>query len=146
MAELKTCVRCGAEKPTSEFYRRGKGLCPYCKPCFNAQQLASRRKPGRRDKVSAANNVWLKKHPEVNRKAQARARAKRREQNPLWQPPASHLLMGEAVQRSGYTRQYISMAIDRSQLEAYRDHGKFVISRASFTVWLAGRGREASDE
>jgi hypothetical protein len=50
-----------------------------------------------------------------------------------------------AVQRSGYSRQLISVAIDHAEIEAYRDHGKLVISRASFAGWLKQHRREMDE-
>src|SRR3954465_13307792 len=86
MAE-RICPRCGAEG--KRFYD-GQA---YCVDCHNTLQVQARRKPGRKEKVYAANNAWLRAHPEVAKRASAKWRALNREKNPLWTPPASHLLM-----------------------------------------------------
>jgi hypothetical protein len=33
---MKKCNRCGEDKPTSEFNKKGKGFQPYCRPCDKA--------------------------------------------------------------------------------------------------------------
>lgn len=52
---MKTCTRCRAEKPRSEFYRllAGKdGLNSWCKECFSVQRKQKRRDESREDRLA----------------------------------------------------------------------------------------------
>lgn len=59
-AELKTCVRCGASKPRSEFHpdaRCRDGLRSDCKDCFRANQRADQNK-------NARHRAWRRRNPD----------------------------------------------------------------------------------
>ncbi len=106
MATLKTCFKCGAEKPRTEFYRHpqmGDGLLGKCKMCTRADVRCNRaanadyyrmhdslryrcddaRKASALQSFRAASN----RHPERKRAANAVAKAVRRgalKTQPCW--------------------------------------------------------------
>ncbi len=71
---MKTCARCGEEKPLSEFHKNKKakdGLQSFCKECRNKAERESYRKKEKRDR-----SEYLKEYYEKNKeKIKARQRA-----------------------------------------------------------------------
>jgi hypothetical protein len=72
---MKTCTKCGLEKPLTEFYRASgtrDGLRGDCKACFQARAKA--RYPLVRDERIAATLRWREQNPERYRENQRRMR------------------------------------------------------------------------
>lgn len=73
----KFCKKCGHEKPSTEFYKRGKGITAHCKECIkagnrsyhaaNKQKVYLKQKEYReknRDKIAAKNKKYGDEHRE----------------------------------------------------------------------------------
>jgi hypothetical protein len=76
---MKTCLKCGAEKPLSEFYRhagKADGVKNTCKRCcmdYNSARLRedrerrstakAARRATRPQRIAAYTTAWRKKHP-----------------------------------------------------------------------------------
>ena len=75
---MKTCTKCGLEKPSTDFYGASgtrDGLRGDCKACFQARAKA--RYPLVRDERIAAAQKWRDDNPERYRENQRRMRATR---------------------------------------------------------------------
>lgn len=62
---MKTCSRCGAEKPTAEFGKRKAahdGLHPYCKQCVSVYTKEGYRRD--REKIIARNKAYRNSNPD----------------------------------------------------------------------------------
>lgn len=140
---MRVCPRCGRDETQTRFYRSQKS---WCAPCHNAAQVASRQaNPERYARVKRANNDFQRRSPDSNREAQQRWRENQRRLIPAWQPPATHMLIQDAQRLLRCTRQRVNQLIDTARLEAYKEHGKWVISRASVDAYLGLAEREVGE-
>ena len=70
---MKTCTKCGVDKPFTDFYRnqsRPEGLCVWCKPCMRAS--AKKWKQGNPEACRAHSRTAYQRH-RVDRDAKTRA-------------------------------------------------------------------------
>jgi hypothetical protein len=72
---MKTCTKCKACKPLTEFYRRGSGAVSHCKQCKKAHQQGAEQMAMARER----RNRWAAANPESNREAKRRWRERNRD-------------------------------------------------------------------
>jgi len=64
---MRTCTKCGVEKPYSEFYKRSNGYYQYgCKTC--RKKLGAKRYSEHKEDFLCRAKEWHKKNPEARRK------------------------------------------------------------------------------
>ena len=98
---LKTCTKCGCERPEEAFAKTATGRRPKCKLCINAAQRAwhaskpeaykealAKRQTARwlanKDKARELNSAWKARHPERVRREGALRYAPSRKAQPKW--------------------------------------------------------------
>lgn len=74
--DRKTCIECGIEKPSSDFYPAGKYLNSRCKPCCN--EASRRYGMENHSKRNARLRAWRRANPEAARAKDLRARLRRK--------------------------------------------------------------------
>jgi hypothetical protein len=75
MSEKKTCSGCGAEKPTTEFFRRGDRFQSRCKECKRIDEA----NPSRRAKANARRLRWRLANPNADKQAKGNWKANNRD-------------------------------------------------------------------
>src|SRR4051794_20503025 len=113
---VKRCPDCGKTKDETEFYSSSS----YCKQCHNARMVRNRKQPHRRNQVNAANNEWLKRHLDVNRRNAAAFRERKRQKHLAWEQsiPPNTVPVQEAATLLGVSRQRVHQFIQAKQLIA----------------------------
>lgn len=140
---MKTCTKCGKEKPFSEFYKHPAGAfgCDSkCKDCAKAQAKAfreanpehykayDRARASRPDRV-AARAAYLK--TEAGRAATNRARQAYKERNPKRR--AAQVALGNAV-RDGHVTPWPACAVPECSAKPEAHHPNY--DRPLDVVWL----------
>jgi DNA-directed RNA polymerase subunit RPC12/RpoP len=110
------CARCHEEVPRADFYPSQN----YCKRCYNKIQIKARQKPERKRAVSKYNNLWLKQHPEVTKRAQRKSQQRARAAKAA-QRPKDKLSFSEAATLLGVTRQRVSQYAKEGRLPSTPD-------------------------